>query len=156
MIAEIPLADQRLATAALNQQRKRLGLEVLDLEDKSGVSASAFFAWKSSSRSTRSARSPSFLSMVAVAQTLGFETVLRHQSGREHRVRTAKEAMALMNVERRARGMTFEHCEKASGISAATYYPIARGKRDPRTATLVAIAGALGFELVLRVAAPVA
>jgi transcriptional regulator with XRE-family HTH domain len=151
MIAEIPLADQRLATIALNDQRKRLGLEVLDLEDKSGVSASAFFAWKSSSQSATFSRSPSFLSMVAVAQTLGFETVLRHESGREHRVMTAKEAMALINVERRARGMTFADCEQESGVCAATYFPIAAGRRDPRTATLVAIAAALGFELVLKV-----
>lgn len=156
MIAEIPLADQRLATIALNDQRNRIGLEVLDLEDKSGVSASAFFAWKSSSRSTRPPRSPSFLSMVAIAQTLGFETVLRHESGREHRIATAKAAMTFINAERRARGWTFADCEKASGVSAATFYPIARGKRDPRTATMVAIARALGFDLVLRAVVPVA
>lgn len=149
MIAEIPLADQRTATIALNDQRKRLGLEVLDLEDRSGVSASAFFAWKSSSRSARSARSPSFLSMVAVAQTLGFETVLRHQSGREHRVRTAKEAMVFINAERRSRGWTHADLERESGVCAATFYPAAAGRRDPRTATMVAIAAAIGFEFIL-------
>lgn len=141
---EIALRDQRLATARLNEERKRIGLEVWELEAKSGVSASAFFAWKAGKRA------PVLSCMVAVAQTLGFETVLRNRTGCEHRIYNAKAAMEAINVERRSRGWGLPKSESASGVSAATFFALASGKRDVRMPTIVAIADAFGFELILR------
>lgn len=143
-VQDIPMADQPAMMAALNEQRKALGLQVWELEMNSGVSASAYFWWKSTDRS------PAFGSIVAIAQVIGLATVLRHQSGRQHRIISAKDAMTFINAERRARGMTFGDCERESGVSASTYWPLLRGKREPRLATMVAIAAGLDFELVLK------
>ncbi|MEW9838332.1 helix-turn-helix domain-containing protein [Mesorhizobium marinum] len=147
--SEISLSNQHAAMVALNEQRKRMRLEVLDLEQISGVSASAYFAWMAPIRSARHARSPSFLCLVAIAETLGFQVIMRHANGAESFVTTPTAVMTVVNAERRARRWTFADCGRKSGVSEATYYPLARGKRDPRLSTMVAISAALDFELIL-------
>ncbi|WP_286292226.1 hypothetical protein [Aminobacter sp. SS-2016] len=88
--------------------------------------------------------------MVSIAETLGFETIMRSMAGRDLHIGSAKAAMILINAERRSRGWTFADCQTASGICASTFFALASGSHDARMSTMVAIAGAMGFDLVLR------
>lgn len=71
--AEIGLTSQKEAMRVLNEERTRIGMNVRDLEAKSGVSVSSFYAWKCN------VRSPNLANMIALAQTLGFEVVMRRK-----------------------------------------------------------------------------
>lgn len=71
---EFDLTDQRKAMRVLNEERQSIGMNVRDLEAKSGVSVSSFYAWQCN------LRSPNLANMIALAQTLGFEVVMRRRS----------------------------------------------------------------------------
>ena len=145
MIAgEVSLSDHVAVMDLLHLERKRQGMEVWALESKSGISASAFFAWR------REGRSASLSCMIALAQTLGFELFMRHPSGRVVILESVKGAMAVLNQERRERGLTPADCERMSGVSASTLFALSGGSRDTRVQTMVNIGEALGFALMIR------
>ncbi|RWC28114.1 MAG: XRE family transcriptional regulator [Mesorhizobium sp.] len=72
-IDEFDLCNQRRAMAALNAERKRVGMPIAHMEDKSGVSMNSFYAWNGGQRE------PTLGCLVAVAQTLGFDVVMRRR-----------------------------------------------------------------------------
>ncbi|QKC89951.1 hypothetical protein EB230_17220 [Mesorhizobium sp. NZP2234] len=74
LIDEFDLNQQRRAMAALNAERKRLGMPIFQMEDTSGVSMNSFYAWQGG------LREPTLGCLVAVAQTLGFDVVMRRRS----------------------------------------------------------------------------
>ena len=59
------------AMLALDRERQRLGWNVRDLEARSGISVSSMYAWQAN------LRSPNLANVVALAQTLGFDVVMR-------------------------------------------------------------------------------
>jgi transcriptional regulator with XRE-family HTH domain len=67
----IDLNHQFEAMRLLDQERQRLGWTVRDLEAKSGVSVSSFYAWQVN------LRSPNLANLVALAQSLGFDIFMR-------------------------------------------------------------------------------
>lgn len=69
--AEFDLSDQCAAMTALDDERGAMGMSLGDMEDKSGVSVNSFYYWKSGKRS------PQLVNLVALAQTLGFEVIMR-------------------------------------------------------------------------------
>ncbi|MER9706084.1 hypothetical protein NKJ10_17815 [Mesorhizobium sp. M0204] len=72
-IDEFDLCNQRRAMAALNAERKRIGMPIVVMEDTSGVSMNSFYAWNGGSRE------PTLGCLVAVAQTLGFDVIMRRR-----------------------------------------------------------------------------
>ncbi|MER9815112.1 hypothetical protein [Mesorhizobium sp. M0129] len=68
------LTYQRAAMAALVAERKRIGMPILDMEEKSGVSMNSLYAWQSG------VREPTLGCLVAVAQTFGFDVVMVRKS----------------------------------------------------------------------------
>lgn len=70
---EFDLTNQRKAMAALDAERKRKRMFVADMEDKSGVSANTFYAWRGGMRE------PTLGHLVALAQTLGFDVIMRRR-----------------------------------------------------------------------------
>ena len=73
---ECDLSDQRGAFEALEAERCRIGMTVLDMEHRSGVAATSVYSWR------KCARSPMLVNMVALAETLGFEVVMRRKKVR--------------------------------------------------------------------------
>lgn len=70
---EYNLRDQRTAMAALDEERKARSMSLGEMEDRSGVSVNSVYAWRSC------ARSPTLFNVVALAETLGFEIVMRRK-----------------------------------------------------------------------------
>lgn len=68
---EINLSNQRNAMNRLFEERTRLGLSLLDLEVKSGVSTNSAYAWR------KEERAPTLGNFVAFATVLGFDVILR-------------------------------------------------------------------------------
>ena len=73
---EYNLRNQSAAMAVLNEERKRLGMSLGDMEEKSGVSVNSVYAWRSC------ARSPTLCNAVAIAETFGFEIIMRRKKTR--------------------------------------------------------------------------
>lgn len=71
---EFNLCDQQNAMKVLAEERVRIGMSLGDLEEKSGVSTNSFYAWQSK------ARAPQLPLLVALAQTLGFDVILRRRN----------------------------------------------------------------------------
>jgi predicted transcriptional regulator len=74
MADEYNLRDQRAAMAALDAERRRSGMSLGDMEEKSGVSVNSVYAWRSC------ARSPTLCNAVAIAETFGFEIIMRRKT----------------------------------------------------------------------------
>jgi len=70
---EFNLRDQKTAMAALDAERRARGMSLGDMEEKSGVSVNSVYAWRSC------ARSPTLCNAVAIAETFGFEIVMRRK-----------------------------------------------------------------------------
>lgn len=70
---EFNLKDQQRAMAVLDSERKRLFMSLLDMEERSGVSVNSFWHW------VRLRRSPSLFNLIAVAETFGFEVIMRRK-----------------------------------------------------------------------------
>ncbi len=70
---EISLTDQRVGIAALDEERRAIGMSLRVFADAAGVSISAFYEWRSG------AKSPALRNVVAMADALGFEVVLRRK-----------------------------------------------------------------------------
>ena len=73
MEREYNLRDQREAMAALDAERRSQKMSLGDMEDRSGVAFNSVYAWRSGSRS------PTLVNMVAIAETFGFEVVMRRK-----------------------------------------------------------------------------
>lgn len=71
--AEHNLNDLPAAMARLEEERRRRGMTLGDMEEKSGVSTNSFYAWRSGYRA------PQLPLLVALAQTLGFEVYIRRR-----------------------------------------------------------------------------
>lgn len=71
MFDETNLNNQRSTLVRLDDERKAIGMYIFDMEDRSGVSVNSFYAWK------RGDRHPTIGFLVAVAETLGFEIIMR-------------------------------------------------------------------------------
>lgn len=72
-INEYNMADQRAAMAALDEERRSRGMSLGDMEERSGVSVNSVYAWRSC------ARSPTLCNAVAIAETFGFEIIMRRK-----------------------------------------------------------------------------
>jgi hypothetical protein len=70
---EFNMSDQKTALAVLNEERLRLGMSLGEMEDRSGISINSVYAWRSC------ARSPTLVNIVAVAETFGFEVIMRRR-----------------------------------------------------------------------------
>lgn len=68
---EICLSDQKAAMERLFAERTRIGMSIWDLEARSGISTKSLYCWKDGSRA------PALGNLVALAETLGFEIVMR-------------------------------------------------------------------------------
>lgn len=68
---EFNLKDQRQGIAALFQERVAAGLSLDDWEGKSGVSMNSAYAWRLGDRA------PLLFNIVALAEAVGFELILR-------------------------------------------------------------------------------
>jgi len=68
---ETNLNDQRRAMAALFKEREAIGLPFRDWEDRSGISSNSAYAWRYGKRA------PMLCNIVALAETLGFELIMR-------------------------------------------------------------------------------
>ncbi|XUY27602.1 helix-turn-helix domain-containing protein [Agrobacterium sp. rho-8.1] len=71
---EYNLSDQRTAMAALDRERVTHGMSLGDMEEKSGVSVNSVYAWRNCQRS------PHLCNIVAIAETFGFEVVMRRKT----------------------------------------------------------------------------
>lgn len=72
-IQETNLNDQRRAMAALFKEREAVGITTRDLEKQSGVSFNAVSTWR------HGLCAPTLDKFIALAETLGFEVVLRRK-----------------------------------------------------------------------------
>lgn len=70
---EFDLCNQRTAMAALEEERRQKQMHLVDMEATSGVSVNTFYAWKGCTRE------PTLGNLVALAQTLGFDVILRRR-----------------------------------------------------------------------------
>lgn len=70
---EFDLNQQRRAMSALHAERRRIAMSIADMEQKSGVSMNSFYAWHGGQRE------PTLGCLVAVAQTLGFDIIMRRR-----------------------------------------------------------------------------
>lgn len=71
------LSDQRTAFAALEAERCRMGMSILDMEHRSGVSATSVYTWR------KCARSPTLFNVVTIAETFGFDVIMRRKKTAE-------------------------------------------------------------------------
>ena len=72
---EINLNRQVDALRAIDARRRRLGMSVYDMEAASGVSVSSFYAYFSKN----GRRNPSVSNIIALAEAVGFEVVMRRK-----------------------------------------------------------------------------
>ncbi|MFB9953415.1 helix-turn-helix domain-containing protein [Rhizobium puerariae] len=143
---EWDLRDLPAAMEALYEARRASGLRVYELEDRSGVSFNAGHAWLNGHRSAH------LSCFVAVAQTLGFETLLRKKDNPAvcfDLSRTA-EVMQALNKAREESGMFTTELRERSGVSMSSFYSWLRRYRDPTIGKLVFVADALGFDVIMR------
>ncbi|MBZ9821936.1 MAG: hypothetical protein E5X76_28770 [Mesorhizobium sp.] len=73
LIDEFDLSQQRRAMSALQAERQRIAMPVAVMELKSGVCMNSFYAWHGG------LREPTLGCLVAVAQTLGFDIIMRRR-----------------------------------------------------------------------------
>ncbi|WP_127075973.1 helix-turn-helix domain-containing protein [Rhodomicrobium lacus] len=144
-LTEISLTNQRPAIAALFEARRRIGIRNDELRARSGVAINSAQYWLAG----RSA--PTMGNLVAFARALGFEVVLRRERppACEMAFNDQSDVMAMLLAERKRLGMSFLDLESRSGISVNAMFAWRAGA-SPQLANLVAFAGALGFEVVLR------
>lgn len=74
-MSEYNLKDQGAVMAAIYAERDRLGVSLGDMEQRSGVSVNSVYAWR------KCQRSPTLCNMVAIAETFGYEIIMRRKSG---------------------------------------------------------------------------
>ena len=70
---EFNLSNQRAAFVALEAERRSLGMSLKQMEELSGVSVNSVYAWRSC------ARSPTIDNAVKIAETFGYEIILRRK-----------------------------------------------------------------------------
>lgn len=141
---EFNLKDQRAAMAAIYDERRKVGMSLSDMEQKSGVSTNSFYAWR------KEQRSPALVNAVAIAETFGFEIVMRC-GDRELNLSNQREAMTGLDAELRNRGLPpLAGSCKASGIAMNSAYAWLSCARSPTISTLVRLADNFGFQIVMR------
>ncbi|WP_425341034.1 helix-turn-helix domain-containing protein [Agrobacterium larrymoorei] len=69
---------------------------------------------------------------------------------REFNLRDQVPAILAINAERQRQGMSLGDMEERSGVSVGSVYAWRSGKRSPQTHMLVALAGTLGYEIIMR------
>lgn len=74
MSDEINLADQRAAFKHLEAERRRVGMQLAEMHEASGVSVNSVYAWRSC------ARSPTVDNMCKIAEAFGYEVVMRRKN----------------------------------------------------------------------------
>jgi transcriptional regulator with XRE-family HTH domain len=150
-LPEYDLRDQRAAMMALEAQRQQLRLFHNDVETKSGVSTNSVFSWR------HGARSPGLGNLVALAQTLGFEIVMRRRDpgGEEYDLCNLRTAVTALEAERRRLGMSLSTMVTKSGVSSNAFYGWGNGSRVAVLRKLVALSGVLGFDVIMRQLPPV-
>ncbi len=70
---EYNMRDQRTALAALDAERYRQKMSLGDMESRSGVSVNSVYSWRAC------IRSPTLGNLVALAETFGFEIIMRRR-----------------------------------------------------------------------------
>ncbi|SHL71614.1 hypothetical protein SAMN05444389_1014 [Paracoccus solventivorans] len=149
-MSEINLSDQRAAMALLFAERDRLGVRPESLRKRGRVAINSAQYW------LRGDASPSIRNLVSFASALGFDVFLvqtPRASGagpREISLTDQRGAMAALFAEKDRAGLTVFDLEVKSGISAKAAYSWRAGRQSPALANLVALAQALGFEIILR------
>lgn len=73
---QAPVPDARAAVQRLFEERERVGMSLWDMEAGSGIPLSTAYAWR------KGARQPTFGNLVALANMLGFEIVMRRATKR--------------------------------------------------------------------------
>jgi hypothetical protein len=68
---EFDLNDQRAAFVFLEEERRRLGMSLTQMEARSGVSVNSTYSWRNCERS------PTIQNMVKIADCFDFEIILR-------------------------------------------------------------------------------
>jgi DNA-binding phage protein len=140
------LADQRTAMNALSRERVAIGMELGDMEGKSGVSVNSFYAWRSEERS------PQLANLVAVAQTLGFEIVMigieaPHPVYSLHNIAAAMQAI---DCARREKSLSTKELREATTVASNSFYSWLKRQRDPTLIRFVSLVEPLGFRVVMR------
>ncbi|TCM71909.1 helix-turn-helix transcriptional regulator [Rhizobium sp. BK068] len=143
---EYDLADQRTAMNALSRERVLLGMELGDMEEKSGVSVNSFYAWRSAGRS------PQLANLVAVAQTLGFEIVMIHTTPPHpvYSLHNISIAMAAIDQARRDEKLSTKELRATTSVASNSFYSWLKRHRDPTLSRFVSLVESFGFRVVMR------
>lgn len=143
---ELDLSDQVAALTFLHQIRVDLGMSLGDMEDKSGISITSFYVWKSG------ARSPQLANLVALSQTLGFDVMASGRSGGAPFLCTADSPDLWPHIESLISdaGLPTSRFNTEAGVSTSSFYSWTRGERSPTLKSLSSMASHLGFRVFLR------
>jgi transcriptional regulator with XRE-family HTH domain len=145
-LAPLPIARNgaRTVMAVLNAARLRQKVIFDALEERAGVSRSSWHGWRSG------AREPSIALLLCVAQALGFDIIVR-VNGAEIVVQDVPALVSgRFDARRRKLVLTLPALAAKSGVSAACWSAVALGKQSPRLSSFVALANALGFDVLMR------
>ncbi len=139
------LKDQRGAMAAIFRERRNQSVSFLDMEDDSGVSVCSAFNWLNGERS------PILPNFVALAQTFGFEVVMRSKLEPDewYDVSNLTRAMQAIDVPRRQMSLTTKAFRELTCVAVNSFYAWYRRDRDPTLRKFVQLIEPLGFELVM-------
>lgn len=141
---EIGLSNQRPAMAMLDEARRAKSVSMAGLMNYSKIATNSFRAWLDGTRS------PSLSSFIRLADSFDFEVVMISAAGAEYDLNDQAGAMEVIELERRARGMSFGEMDTKSGISTTAFFAWRSCERSPLLCNAVAIAETFGFRLVMR------
>ncbi|WP_025662605.1 helix-turn-helix transcriptional regulator [Rhizobium sp. IBUN] len=144
--SEWNLLDQVGAMRAISRERKALGMSLWDVEERSGVSLNSAYYWLAGNRH------PAISNLVALAETVGFEVVMRSKSRREvfYNLVDLRPAMAALDHARRERALTTKKLRALTSVASNSFYAWLKQERTPTLEKFAALVEALGFELIMQ------
>lgn len=140
------LADQVGAMEVIFSERATRGMSLLDMEERSGVSFNTAYQWRSGERC------PELPNLVALAETLGFEVVMRSKLDPDivYDAANLRRLMAALDCARKGMSITTKELRATSSVATNSYYSWLKHQRAPTLKRFAALAEALGFEMILR------
>lgn len=124
----------------LDRERRARGWSMAEMEERIGVSTSAWFQW-------RLGRAPRLLYLLDLMEALGFRLVLINERERVPVTGSTAIIFSRIDQQRRQLGLEVADLEVNAGVSQSTYFACRSGRRNPSLRTFVKMVGALGWRV---------
>jgi len=131
---------------AIFRERLAIGMSLWDMEEQSGVSLNSAYQW------LKGDRSPAVPNFVSLAETVGFEVVMRSilDPAITYDAANLRHVMAALDNARKEMALSTKGLRAGTSVASNSFYAWLKRHRDPTLERLIALAGPLGFSLVMR------